>query len=335
METLAPSRFAGGWIEHEPEYRVVVRFTGDDAGLAAVTALGRTAPVPASVETGAQHSLGQLLDGLQRISLTLDTDLPDVASGLDVQSGGLLLMSPQVIPPEIMKGLEDAARVPIAVELGPQEENDHTYGGRLLTAGGQPQCTTGFTIYNLNTGVRGVVTAGHCPTDLTYWQDGVTSYALTHMGVRNNPDQDAQWHDNAVHAEFDDFWDGNSYRDVVNTIPRRNALGDFVCHYGIGSAQGGPIPGQSCGTVMDINHDPGDICGEGSFSACNNVWVRVEGPNLACFGGDSGGPWFSVNSAYGIHKSGAKTGPGIGQCSRATFMSQSWLFNMTLAVNTN
>lgn len=333
MEGLAPTRFAGGWIEHEPEYRVVVRYTGEDVGLAQAFALARSAPVLVIVETGARFSLSQLLDGLGRISKALDTELPDIASEVDVHAGGLLLTSPTLIPARTIAELQAAAGVPIKVERGPQVENHHTYGGRKLTVSGNPECTTGFTVHNLDTGVRGVVTAGHCANAPTYWQDGTTNYPLTLMGVRDNPDQDAQWMDNTGHAEFDDFWDGDSFRDVVSTIPRRNALGDFVCHYGIGSAQSEPIPGYSCGTVTNINFDPGDICGTPD-GPCNSVWVKVEGANLACFGGDSGGPWFTGNAAYGIHNAGAVTGPNKGECSIAVFMSQSWLANMTLAINT-
>jgi len=123
---LAPTRFAGGWIEHEPEYRVVVRFSGDDVGLGQAIALARSAPVPVIVETGAPFSLSQLLDGLGRISQALDKELPDVASGVDVQAGGLLLTSPTLIPAETIAELEAAAGVPIKVEQGPQQENQHT-----------------------------------------------------------------------------------------------------------------------------------------------------------------------------------------------------------------
>jgi len=126
MEGLAPTRFAGGWIEHEPEYRVVVRFSGDDVGLGQAIALARSAPVPVIVETGAPFSLSQLLDGLGRISQALDKELPDVASGVDVQAGGLLLTSPTLIPAETIAELEAAAGVPIRVEQGPQQENQHT-----------------------------------------------------------------------------------------------------------------------------------------------------------------------------------------------------------------
>ena len=33
LEALEPERLAGAWIEHEPVFRLVVRFVGDDAGL--------------------------------------------------------------------------------------------------------------------------------------------------------------------------------------------------------------------------------------------------------------------------------------------------------------
>ncbi|MDQ3525911.1 MAG: S1 family peptidase, partial [Chloroflexota bacterium] len=92
----------------------------------------------------------------------------------------------------------------------------------------------------------------------------------------------------------------------------------------------GATTGTSCGTIESITHDPGSLCGPNRNGECASTWVRVTGPNLACSGGDSGGPWFNGGTAYGIHKSGASSGTGQGQCSRASFMSINYIGGLGL-----
>ncbi len=65
-------------------------------------------------------------------------------------------------------------------------------------------------------------------------------------------------------------------------------MGSQVCKQG-------KTTGYTCGTISTISY-----CASG---AC--TWVRVagNGTNLS-EGGDSGGPWFSGNTAYGSHTYG-------------------------------
>ena len=53
-------------------------------------------------------------------------------------------------------------------------------------------------------------------------------------------------------------------------------------------------------------------------------------PNLACFFGDSGGPWFSGSMMYGTHTHGFTWGTEQGECGGATLMSLGFLSEMTL-----
>jgi len=134
------------------------------------------------------------------------------------------------------------------------------------------------------------------------------------------------------HEAFDDFWDGDSLRDVNGQVGRAGALGDFVCHYGEGSNPFGTPHGKSCGTVQSVSHSPGRICGDSGSGFCDPVWLKVAGPNFACWGADSGGPLFTAGLAYGILFSGETTGPLPGQCATATFMSRDFFGDMNLAI---
>ena len=76
-----------------------------------------------------------------------------------------------------------------------------------------------------------------------------------------------------------------TWRNVAST-----RAGDFVCHYGESS-------GYSCAMVELTDYaPPGDLCG----GPCSPTWVTVKGP--ACIPGDSGGPVFSGDVAFGIAK---------------------------------
>lgn len=324
---VAPSRFAGSWVEHQPAFQVVVAFTGTDEGLGTASALAAAAP-DLVLRTGSQFSVDQLSEGLARLAPRLDAQFPDVASGIDLSSGSIRLSTPKDIASDTVGDLAALAGVPLYVEIAPSEMLVHTYGGEKLTVSGQLECTAGFTVKHIPSGDKGVLTAGHCANNgIVYHQHDGTTYGLTWKGQFNDSSHDAQWMRELTHAVFDDYWTGSSYTDVAGEVTRANAYGDYVCHMGYGSNR------YSCGLVTDTHWDPGDLCGDSGVGPCDNVWLRVQGPSLACFDGDSGGP-LGVDFAYGIMKSAASSGPGPGQCSSSTFMSRDFLAGMNLAILT-
>jgi hypothetical protein len=87
--------------------------------------------------------------------------------------------------------------------------------------------------------------------------------------------------------------------------------GDFVCHRG-------ERTGYTCGEVELIDFaPPGDLCG----GPCAASWVTVAGPG--CGGGDSGGPVFAGDTAFGIMKGG--TWERNGRCAFYYYMSLDYL----------
>lgn len=328
MRELETGRFAGAWMEHEPEFRAVVAFTGNYEGLAAVEALAASSG-PVVVRTGARFSLDQLVEGLIAIGPRLDSEFPEIASDADVREGAIRLIGPTDIPNETIAEFEAKAGIPVILEKAPREVALHTYGGRRLTVTGNDECTTGFGVRHIPSGDKGVLTAGHClDNQVVYHQNANISYPLTWKGQFNDARHDAQWMRENNHGVFDDFWDGDSFQDVAAQVSKADSLGDFVCHWGIGSNLTVNPVGLSCGTVTSINYDPGNSCGDSGFGNCDPVWIRVQGANLACFFGDSGGPLFSGANAYGTFRGGSFTGTERGQCSSASFMSRDSLPEM-------
>jgi len=84
------------------------------------------------------------------------------------------------------------------------------------------------------------------------------------------------------------IFDGSGNRSIFAVKHRDNqVVGEWVCKYGITS-------GYSCGLISDKNYHPGD--------PMNNTLIRVhlDGHDLSQ-GGDSGGPWFYGDTAFGVH----------------------------------
>ena len=290
------SRWAGGWIQHKPTFSLVLRFTGEDIGLDVIHEMVRQAPVPVSFLTGATHSVADLEAAHDRIRPRLGESWPKAGSGVDVSAGRILVTSPTPISQADIDDLAGVAGIPVAVMVGGATQRLHTYGVKRLTNTGigTDECTAGFTVRNLTTGVKGLTTAGHCNNALTYWEAGSVSYPLTYMGVRLDADQDVQWHKENVHFVYPKFWDGIGLRSAHALVARLDMPNDSVCHYGIGS-------GTSCGTVIAIHFDPGDYCGPSGLDPCDATWVQVDGNQIDCWRGDSGGPvfWGSPANVYG------------------------------------
>jgi len=158
--------------------------------------------------------------------------------------------------------------------LGGTTSDTEHIGGEDLSG-----CTSGFTVKHSTTGVNGVATAGHCGNSQS--DDGV---ALTYQAGHEGQYGDFQWH-SGPQPKPDDFYAGSATSWEVD---RRDV-----------AAIGAPIVGQSlckngyagfkdCGEVIQLN-----VC---HFSLCNLVEMDAR----TTVGGDSGGPFFWGNTAYGF-----------------------------------
>ncbi|MFP3974869.1 MAG: S1 family peptidase [Dehalococcoidia bacterium] len=158
---------------------------------------------------------------------------------------------------------------------GGVESNAEHLGGETLST-----CTSGFVTKN-SSGVRGISTAGHCNDSQT--DDGSSlTYKEEYVGTHG----DFQWH-TGPQNEPDDFYSGNDSSTEVN---RRDVssvgtpvVGQSLCRNGRTSYKG-------CQEVRKLNVCNGD--------ACNLVEM---GEHLSA-DGDSGGPVFWGNTAYGLHQ---------------------------------
>ncbi len=207
---------------------------------------------------------------------------------------------------EVTKQLQNTINVAYNIEDGRGLSHHATFGGGEQIGG----CTAGFAARR--NGVYGIITAGHCNRNMS--MHGIT---LPHVIGYASSRADAQFHKiptGASHRLRDDYLCASAnvppprrWCDVTGTttrqsmISRDRQIGEYVCHTGMRS-------GISCGTVQEIDYAfrNSRTCrtADGTYTSCDSVFVRVEGPSLKGCGGDSGGPWYRNGVAYGIHTGG-------------------------------
>ena len=160
---------------------------------------------------------------------------------------------------------------------GPIGSDDATH------MGGQPTttCTAGWVVTNPTLG-RGVATAAHCQDQQS--MNGVAlDYIIAHEGTHG----DMQWHRKVGQTFPDDFKAGaqntwnSDQRDVA-------AVGTPVV--GLFLYKNGKKGFRDSDDIKALGH-----CVNGS---CNLVRVFLDN----AIPGDSGGPWYAGNTAYGLHK---------------------------------
>ena len=292
-------RLAGISVEHTPQYRIVVLLTGSEP-----VAQRSAAGVPILFRTGAKATHAEAVAAMRRHLIDFRSELPGArGAGYDQRSGQVvLLVTPsdaiRVGVDSIRKRAEQLGGVPVRVVVNELIESNMGIDGGEAVVGTNMltrrdgRCTTGFVVTNGE--INAIATAAHCPDQLSYIDpDDNSSVSLPMIGSWGLGYQDVQI--NGSPNSPDPLFYANrgagslrrveSWRNVAST-----RAGDFVCHYGVSS-------GYSCAIVELTDYaPPGALCG----GPCSPTWVTVRGPS--CQTGDSGGPVFSGNVAFGIAK---------------------------------
>ncbi len=102
--------------------------------------------------------------------------------------------------------------------------------------------------------------------------------------------QDVQWHETADLTVRNLMFDGTYNRYVYGTKHRDSqAINELVCKYEKTSRYG-------CGNIIDKEYTPNWI------ESPTSTYIRVRNSSGLDLSepGDSGGPWFYNNTAYGI-----------------------------------
>jgi hypothetical protein len=259
--------FAGLWIQHQPEYRVIVQFTRN--GEATIRPYIENGPLAGMVEVRTTSVTLSELEAARAQASQVTQGLGIRAySGINVfeNRAELYVLDPAQLDDALRKAnLQLPANVEvIKVDELPKEVTD-IFGGKALRT-----CTSGFSVRNASW-IKGITTAGHCSNWQTYNGTNLPFQSGTTGGV-----YDIQWHTAPGFTVRNLVFDGTYNRYIYGVKFRYSqAVGEWVCKYGM-------TTGYSCGTIVDKQFD--------------GVNIRV---NTGVQGGDSGGPWFWNNTAYG------------------------------------
>ena len=141
------------------------------------------------------------------------------------------------------------------------------FGGKALS-----ECTSGFSVTDGTS--EGVTTAGHCENALTYNGTSLDFESGT-PDLAPGP-YDIQWHSTTSFTVRNLVYDGTNNRYIYDEELRADQyVGQNVCMYGDTS-------GGNCGEILSTTFD----------------LVNIE-TDISVEGGDSGGPFFWNNTAFG------------------------------------
>ena len=300
-------RLAGISIEHAPEYRIAVLLTGSEP-----VADRSAAGVPIVFRTGAKATHAQAVLALKQHLIDLRSDLPNArGAGYDQRTGEVVLLVTRADADKfgisaIKSRAEQVGGVPVRIAINELNESNMRVdgGGRVegvsSVTGRRSLCTSGFVVTNGE--ATAITTAAHCPDELTYLDRDGSSVTLPLIGSWGAAYRDVQINGSPA-SPAPLFYSNRGAGTLRRLVSWRNLAstraGDFVCHYGESS-------GYSCATVELTDYaPPGELCG----GPCSPAWVTVKGPS--CVAGDSGGPVFSGEIAFGIAKgvNRASSGP--------------------------
>lgn len=268
--------FAGAAIEPDSDHDGWLSFVGTPS--AAALERIEAASLTIDVRTDAEFTAAQLAATLRETHAALEAQdgVGGAAGYLDVESQELIFAA---WPDEATASASARSEAPDLVieDFGPNIEvtvvpeavvSDEIDGGRHLSNG----CTSAFNVRD-GSGRKGFLTAAHCG-------NGVSGNAF--VAEREAAGVDVQLHRASSVTNRIRYTTGGATRIISNwSYPRSGAS---ACNYGSAT-------GNKCTTIYS-----NDVCWPGlgcGFYATN------EGVTS---GGDSGGPWYSGSSAFGVHK---------------------------------
>lgn len=285
--------FGGLWIQHEPEFRIVARFTqgGESTVRPYVTDEALSGLV--DVQT-ADSTLDDLEAAQDKAMMTVDEFGIPAESEIDVIGNRVKLfvvnrtgLDSSLAKPDVE--LPDEVDIVTVNELSTVTADLHA---GLTTV----PCTAGFSVVHSD-GRKGITTAAHCGTAISF-----NGTALNYVQGFLGGNHDVQWHEapgSTIRGLMRVQFHPKISRHVRSTRNRdAQVVGEYVCRYG-------KVTHFACGDIRSKHVQPTNQVGcENTPCQFSATFIRVRVTRgLVSQRGDSGGPWFSGNTAYGIHRS--------------------------------
>jgi streptogrisin C len=316
IDTLPTASFASGRLDFSAGPRATLYFKG-----AVPAAAKRAAPAGVKLQGGLTYSAEELSARQNALHEAVTAlGFTDVISAADIATQRVVIeVAQQAKRPELTGATLRSAAVntlanrtrsapvsfaadeftitehPASVRLSKPE---HGYGGAGIRDDGTRLCTAGFVVRRNSDGVEGFLTDSHCE-GINQIEENNTSggvnltfsapFVSEHIGVNG----DIEWH-TTTHDDFPQFWSSNSSRRTVAARETNNGyvVGGLACHYG-------RFGGYSCGEISHVNRS---VTFQWDGCNCSRTAQNLVGTTGATStGGDSGGPWFAGNTAFGMH----------------------------------
>ncbi len=312
--------FAGLWIQHEPTHRIIARFTRD--GEATVRPYVTGGPLEGLVDV---RTADATLNDLKTAQSSAMTKANRVAfpteSEIDVIGNRVKLFV--VDKAGLESALTEAGeQLPNKVDIVAVDELS-TVTTDLHAGLTTVPCTAGFSVIHSD-GRKGIVTAAHCNTAISF-----NGTALNYVQGFLGGNHDVQWHEApgfTMRGLMRVQLVPNISRHVRSTRIRDvQVVGEYVCRYG-------RITHFACGDIQSKHVQPVTVGGANhvgcedtpcQFSATFISVNRTHG--MESIEGDSGGPWFSGNTAYGIQR-------GHADGNRETYMAINYISDLGVSV---
>lgn len=277
--------FAGLWIQHTPQFRIVVAFTHD--GEKTIQPYIGNKSWANLLEVRTAEATFTELETAQEASYRMlrKRNIPN-DSFIDVVKNRVELHVTDQVKPSLditlqKENLQLPSHVVVVTVKNLFRPTADIFGGKKLVGPNNANCTSGFSVKHTD-GTKGVTTAGHCP-DINVTFKGVN---IPLRSAIFGGSWDIQWHQaSQAFTVRNLIFDGTYNRYIFSTKSRDNQqVGESVCKYGFAGGYG-------CGTIYSKNVLP---VGQPNATA-TFIWVK----NVVTIGGDSGGPVFWNNTAYG------------------------------------
>lgn len=321
MENTLPTAYGGLMVDYSPEYRIRV-----------LVEPGRTSKVEAEIKRQGFRELRPfivfketrftrpaLLRAVARVRELAGERV--VSSGTDLRAGVVEVGAATDEDAAAIRNYVAQSRdsieahdVIVRTVTGTGEESS-SYGGlKMNQSDGTNPCTSGFSVVRTTDAAKGVTTAAHCQNN---------GYSLHQVGLdyvteAYGGDSDAQWHKTPGLEDENKIKTGIDIWQYITSTKSRSAMyvDEQVCNYGRSTGFG-------CAYIRDKSWEPVEPPGV-NFNA-TFILMSTHKNTLS---GDSGGPWFIGNTAYGIHHG------DDGQIGRPVFMAQNYLSNLNLLIRT-
>lgn len=298
LRTRFPTTFGGLYVEHRPQFRVVVSFTESPR-----ESLRTVTTDPVFVAMFAAHSLNELRAAQEVIGEELHRSGTNFLSELNLTTSTVEVYVEN--PPATKRSMgalgEEVSLVRFKKTSGfiePTLLNLSLNSGKKVVDKQGIYCTTGFGVKSGT--IRGITTAGHCSDEVKFGSR--TGDPLVFQGEKKQGSEDIQWFTypdtSRYHYIPSHRVDAGSVTRIIEAVRSRSDMqvGDFVCKYG-------KTTYETCGLIGELEF-------QAMFEGVVGKFVRVrsnEGRTMTDMG-DSGGPVYgkqsgsgsSWNAAYGM-----------------------------------